>query len=107
MRTPQPKPQRAAKLHGLRDGGVLAVWRGIDLDHGAGSNDPYTHQHLPERVGVPSFRQGRRWDVPKGAQYQEGGQYFTLYEMKTLQTLRRTFGREASGKRGRRCREKS
>jgi hypothetical protein len=93
MRTRQLEAQGAARFHGLLGEAVLAVWCDIDPEHDAEFNDWYTHQHLPERVGIPGFLRGRRWSVPKGAAYQKGGQYFTLYEIETLQTLvqRRTW----------------
>ena len=87
MRTQRLEAQGAARFHGLLGEAVLAVWCDIDPEHDAEFNDWYTHQHLPERVGIPGFLRGRRWSVPKGAAYQKGGQYFTLYEIETLQTL--------------------
>jgi len=66
---------------------VLAVWCDIDPDNDAEFNNWYTHQHLPERVGVPGFLRGRRWGVPKGASHGKGAEYFTLYEIDTLDTL--------------------
>jgi hypothetical protein len=87
MRTRWLEAQGAARFHGLLGEAVLAVWCDIDPEHDAEFNDWYTHQHLPERVGIPGFLRGRRWSVPKGAAYQKGGQYFTLYEIETLQTL--------------------
>jgi hypothetical protein len=87
MRPRRSEAQRAARFHGLRGEAVLAVWCDIDPEHDAEFNDWYTHQHLPERVGIPGFLRGRRWSVPERAEYQKGHQYFTLYEIETLQTL--------------------
>jgi hypothetical protein len=85
MRTPQSR-QRGS-FHGLLGNAVLAVWCDIDPEHDAEFNDWYTHQHLPERVGIPEFIRGRRWAVPQGAKHEKGGQYFTLYEIESLKTL--------------------
>jgi len=74
-------------FHGLIGKAVLAVWCDIDPEHDAEFNDWYTHQHLPERVGIPDFIRGRRWAVPNGAKNEKGGQYFTLYEIESLETL--------------------
>ncbi len=87
MRTRQSAAQGSTGFHGLLGEAVLAVWCDIDPDNDAEFNNWYTHQHLPERVGVPGFSRGRRWGVPKGAKHGKGAQYFTLYEIETLQTL--------------------
>jgi hypothetical protein len=55
--------QGAARFHGLLGEAVLAVWCDIDPEHDAEFNDWYTHQHLPERVGIPGFLRGRRWSI--------------------------------------------
>jgi hypothetical protein len=81
------KTQQHGSFHGLLGKAVLAVWCDIDPEHDAEFNDWYTHQHLPERVGIPEFIRGRRWAVPKGAKHEKGGQYFTLYEIESLETL--------------------
>ena len=85
MRTQQSGQQGA--FHGLLGKAALAVWCDIDPQHDAEFNDWYTHQHLPERVGIPEFIRGRRWAVPKGGKNLKGGQYFTLYEIERIETL--------------------
>jgi hypothetical protein len=87
MRTERSAVQAAQGFHGLLGEAVLAVWCDIDPDNDAEFNNWYTHQHLPERVGIPGFLRGRRWGVPKGAMHGEGAQYFTLYEIETLGIL--------------------
>ena len=61
---------------GLAGAGVLAIWSDAVPEHEEEFNDWYTSQHLPERVGVPGFRRGRRYvrDTPGELKY------FTLYE---------------------------
>ena len=83
----QQQPGQHSSFHGLLGKAVLAVWCDIDPERDAEFNDWYTHQHLPERVGIPGFIRGRRWAVPKGTKHEKGGQYFTLYEIESLETL--------------------
>lgn len=56
-------------------GAALGIW--IDVDAGAleDFNAWYREQHIPERLGVPGFRRGRRYEATGG-----GPAYFTLYE---------------------------
>ena len=68
---------------GLDGTGVLAIWSDAVPEHEDEFNDWYTSQHLPERVGVPGFRRGRRYvkDTPGELRY------FTLYECATIEVL--------------------
>ena len=56
--------------------GILAIWH----DCTAGSEDTFEHwyqsEHLVERVSVPGFRYGRRYEAVAGDR-----QYFTYYEV--------------------------
>jgi hypothetical protein len=54
---------------------ALGIW--IDVEAGAldDFNAWYREQHIPERLGVPGFRRGRRYEAAGG-----GPAYFTLYE---------------------------
>ncbi len=74
-------------FHGLLGSGVLAVWSDIADENEEEFNNWYTHQHLPERVGVPRFLRGRRFIAPAGVAPKPGAKYFTLYETETIQTL--------------------
>ena len=71
------------ELSGLHGTGVLAIWSDAVLEHEEEFNDWYTNQHLPERVGVPGFRRGRRYvkDTPGELRY------FTLYETADIGVL--------------------
>ena len=42
--------------------GILAVWNDRDADIADFYEDWYVHQHLPERVGLPGWRFGRRYE---------------------------------------------
>jgi hypothetical protein len=73
----------AQQLSGLDGSGVLAIWSDAVPEHEEEFNNWYTNQHLPERVGVPGFRRGRRYvkDVPGDLRY------FTLYETAGIEVL--------------------
>lgn len=72
-------------LRGLLCGAVLAYWSAVDPEREEEFNRWYTHQHLPERVGIPGFLRGRRYVSDGDA----GGArtYFTLYETEGLAAL--------------------
>jgi hypothetical protein len=62
--------------------GILAIWNDI----APGGDAEFTHwhvrEHIPERVGVPGFLRGRRYDAIGG-----GPTYFTLYETASVEVL--------------------
>ena len=45
-------------------------------------DDWHTHEHLPERLGIPGFLRGTRWVAHRG-----GPRYLVLYEVEALATL--------------------
>lgn len=55
--------------------GILAVWNNCTAGHEATYETWYREEHLPERVGVPGFRFGRRYEAVHG-----GPRFFTYYE---------------------------
>jgi hypothetical protein len=57
--------------------GILAVWNDCDPMRQAEYEDWYRNEHLPERVGVPGFRFGRRYEAIGGA----SPRFFTYYEL--------------------------
>ncbi len=61
---------------------ALGIW--IDVDAGAldDFNAWYREQHIPERLGVPGFRRGRRYEATG-----DGPAYFTLYETQDAAVL--------------------
>ncbi|MBH67003.1 MAG: hypothetical protein CMM58_01490 [Rhodospirillaceae bacterium] len=63
--------------------GALAVWN--DCTPGCESNyeNWYQTEHLPERLGVPGFRRGRRYQAIQGSP-----KFFTWYEVDSPDTLR-------------------
>lgn len=59
--------------------GILAIWNDCDPTREAEYEDWYRNEHLPERVGVPGFRFGRRYEAVGGA----SPRFFTYYEVET------------------------
>jgi hypothetical protein len=63
---------------------VIATWNGITPE---GRDEFYAwhiHEHIPERVGIPGFRRGRRYIAVTPDTRPE---FFTLYETDTMQVL--------------------
>ena len=63
---------------------VVAIWNGLAPGAHAAFHDWHIHEHIPERVGIPGFRRGRRYVAADAATHPE---FFTLYEADTLQVL--------------------
>lgn len=63
--------------------GLLAVWMDIEPAAEDDFNLWYTHQHVPERVGVPGFARGRRYVAPE----RERLRYCAFYETQSLAVL--------------------
>jgi hypothetical protein len=63
--------------------GLLAVWTDVVPSAEDDFNLWYTHQHVPERVGVPGFLRGRRYAAPERALHR----YCAFYETQTLAVL--------------------
>jgi hypothetical protein len=67
----------------LKGRAFMAIWHDIASAGEAEYNVWHTRQHMPERLGVPGFRVGRRY-VDRNLDTQR---YFTLYEGATLETF--------------------
>ncbi len=63
---------------------VVAIWNGIAPEARAQFYDWHTNEHMPERVGIPGFRRGRRYIA---ANADTAPEFFTLYEADTMQVL--------------------
>jgi hypothetical protein len=61
---------------------VIAIWNDITLEGRANFNEWHPRQHMPERVGIPGFRRGRRY-IGTDARIE----FFTFYEADTLEVL--------------------
>lgn len=61
--------------------GAMVFWHDIE-----GDDEDYNHwhayEHMPERVGIPGFRRGRRYLAVEG-----GPAYFNMYETESAATL--------------------
>lgn len=66
----------------LLGGAVLAIWNDVAPGGDAEFDHWHISEHIPERVGVPGFLRGRRYNAVMGAP-----RYFTLYETERVATL--------------------
>jgi len=66
--------------------GVVAIWNDITPEGRADFYEWHNREHMPERVGIPGFRRGRRYVALAGA---SGGrpEFFTLYETDSPEVL--------------------
>jgi hypothetical protein len=62
--------------------GVLAIWHDVRAGHEADFEDWYKNEHFPERLAVPGFRLGRRYEAVSGAP-----RYFCCYLGDTPETF--------------------
>jgi hypothetical protein len=63
---------------------VVAIWNGIAPEMRDEFYDWHQTEHMPERVGIPGFRRGRRYVAADAATHPE---FFTLYEADALPVL--------------------
>jgi hypothetical protein len=63
---------------------VVAIWNGIEPDAREQYYDWHINEHMPERVGIPGFRRGRRYIAADPTTHPE---FFTLYEADTMPVL--------------------
>jgi hypothetical protein len=63
---------------------VVAIWNGIEPETREQFYDWHVNEHMPERVGIPGFRRGRRYIAADPSTHPE---FFTLYEADTMQVL--------------------
>ncbi len=59
----------------MTNDGILAIWHGVDDAIGEEYEQWYFGEHLPERVGVPGFVAGRRYEALSGTP-----RFLTFYE---------------------------
>lgn len=72
--------------------GVLAIWNDIRADRRADFESWYRNEHFPERLGVPGFRLGRRYEMASGEGsarigIADGPRYFCYYLGDTAATF--------------------
>jgi hypothetical protein len=61
---------------------AVAMWWNVRAEQRAEWGDWHSHEHFPERLGIPGFRRGSRWTSALDA---EG--FFVLYELEQYDTL--------------------
>lgn len=61
---------------------ALGIWIDVDADALDDFNAWYREQHIPERLGVPGFLRGRRYEATGASPA-----YFTLYETESAAVL--------------------
>ena len=65
--------------------GLLGVWHDVEFSKNedlTDFHDWYTREHFPERLRVPGFMRGRRYEAVSGEPY-----YAALYETESIKTL--------------------
>ena len=62
----------------MTNDGILAIWHDVDAAIGDDYERWYFREHLPERIGVPGFVAGRRYEAVEGAP-----KFLTYYEGKS------------------------
>lgn len=63
---------------------VVAIWNGIAPEGREAFYAWHLREHIPERVGIPGFRRGRRYAAADADTHPE---FFTLYEADTMGVL--------------------
>ncbi|MGH8697221.1 MAG: hypothetical protein ACREVS_12135, partial [Burkholderiales bacterium] len=61
---------------------AVAMWWDVPQDVRAEWEDWHSHEHMPERLGIPGFLRGTRWIAASGQP-----SYFVLYETARLATI--------------------
>ena len=62
--------------------GALAMWWDMAPEMRADFEDWHSHEHFPERMGIPGFRRGTRWRSATG-----GEGFFVMYELQDWDML--------------------
>lgn len=61
---------------------ALAMWWTIAPEHRAEFGDWHSHEHFPERLGIPGFQRASRWRSRDSA-----GDFFVMYELESYDVL--------------------
>jgi hypothetical protein len=61
---------------------AVAMWWNVTPAHRAEFEDWHSHEHFPERLSIPGFRRGSRWESAAG-----GDAFFVMYELERYETL--------------------
>lgn len=69
-------------MGGLAGEAFVGIWHDVVPEKKADFYEWHNREHMPERVGIPGFRRGRRYIAQRGAP-----EYFNLYEVDTMEVL--------------------
>lgn len=69
-------PRSSNTQMALQGQAAVAMWWHIAADQREEFLDWHTHEHLPERLGIPGFERGSRW-----ASAENGTGFFVMYEL--------------------------
>jgi hypothetical protein len=61
---------------------AIAMWWDMAPEHRIEFEDWHSHEHFPERLGIPGFLRGSRWADAAG-----GAGFFVMYELEAYETL--------------------
>jgi hypothetical protein len=61
---------------------AVAMWWNVPPGQRSEFGDWHSHEHFPERMGIPGFRRGSRWTSTR-----EADGFFVLYELEQYETL--------------------
>ncbi|HSH90581.1 MAG TPA: hypothetical protein VK996_11400 [Ramlibacter sp.] len=64
---------------------AIAMWWDMAPAHRHEFEDWHSHEHFPERLGIPGFLRGSRWADASG-----GNGFFVMYELASYETLTST-----------------
>jgi hypothetical protein len=73
-----PQSHQTEKRMASHGQGMLIVWMNIAQGHEDDFDGWFTRQHVPERVAVPGFRNGARYEALKGEPH-----FLSCYETDT------------------------
>jgi len=69
-------------MSGLAGDAFVAIWHDVLPEGKPDYYEWHNREHMPERLGIPGFRRGRRYVTERGAP-----EYFNLYEVDTMEVL--------------------
>jgi hypothetical protein len=61
---------------------AVAMWWNMAAEHREEFEHWHSHEHFPERMGIPGFLRGSRWSSADG-----GEGFFVMYELEDYETL--------------------
>ena len=79
----QHRPRARRSQMALIGQGVLIIWHAMTPEGDLEMIRWHDREHVAERVGIPGFRRGRRYDTPAGTR-----EYLDIYETDSAETVR-------------------